>query len=124
MGAQGVREEDKEAKVSRLSLSLSNCAHPTLLATRCPRWPNKEEDVCRKKVTKINKSETPPPTANHLAKGWRCSYAMFSPSYARVEQEEGGGGRGGGRTRRGGYPWAGGAAQVFGHEGNEGDYLL
>lgn len=87
------REQDKEAEVSqarqrcRFLSSLSNSKHPTLLTPlAAPGGQTKRRLVCQK-VTKINKSETPPPTTWPKARGShaRCCSSFPSqvfPSYA------------------------------------------
>lgn len=62
------REEDKEAKVSQAKqrwwflVFLSNSEHPTLLAPRAALSGQTKRRMFARKVMKINKNETPPPT--------------------------------------------------------------
>lgn len=62
------REEDKEAKVSQARqrclflVFLSNSKHPTLLAPLAALGGQTKRRMFVGKVTKINKSKTPPPT--------------------------------------------------------------
>lgn len=62
------REEGKEAKVSqakqrcRFLVSVSNSTHPTLLAPLAALGGQTKRRMLVRKVTKINKSETPTPT--------------------------------------------------------------
>lgn len=98
------REQDKEAKVSqakqrcRYLVFLSYSKHPTLLAPLAALGGQTKRFV--RKVTKINKSETPPPTTWPKACGFhtRC-YSSFPsqllPSYASLSRA--------GRRRPGGH---------------------
>lgn len=102
------REQDKEAKVSqarqccRFLVFLSNSKHPTLLAPLAALGGQTKRRMFVRKVTKINKSETPPPTTWPKARGshTRCCSSFPSqvfPSYASPRRaEQGGGCRGGG----------------------------
>lgn len=112
------REQDKEAKVSqarqrcRFLVSLSNSKHPTLLAPLAALGGQTKRRMFVRKVTKINKSETPPPTTWPKARGSHA--APFAPriffsSYAGSRRaERGGGGRWGGGEHTGGLrsSWA------------------
>lgn len=101
------REQDKEAKVSqarqrcRFLVFLSNSKHPTLPAPLAALGGQTKRRMFVRKVTKINKSETPPPTTWPKAGGShaRCCSSFPSqvfPSYASLRRaEQGGGGRGG-----------------------------
>lgn len=77
------REQDKEAKVSqarqrcRFLVSLSNSKHPTLLAPLAALGGQTKRRMFVRKVTKINKSETPPPTTWPKARGSHA--APFAP---------------------------------------------
>lgn len=106
------REQDTEAKVSqarqrcRFLVSLANSKHPTLPAPLSALGGQTKRRMFVRKVTKINKSETPPPTT--WPKGSRfficaaCSSlpSQVFPSYASLSRaEQGGGGRRGPRRR-------------------------
>lgn len=101
----GGKAENGESRIKRqrslrpgnavgFSLSLSNSEHPTLLAPlAAPGGQTKRRMVVRK-VTKINKSETPPPTTWPKARGshTRCCSSSFPsqvfPSYASPRRAE------------------------------------
>lgn len=79
------REQDAEAKVSlarqrcRFLVSLANSKHPTLPAPLSALGGQTKRRMFVRKVTKINKSETPPPTT--WPKGSRFSSALLAAPF-------------------------------------------